>query len=77
MADPLIQLFAQVLNVDAGAINEESSPDNLEQWDSLAAMHLVAAIEETFDVELTTREIMQMRTVGLAREALRNSGVNV
>ncbi len=75
MSDPLVALFAEVLAISESSINEDSSPDTLRQWDSLAAMALVQAIEDRFRVRLTTREIMRMRTVGIARQVLRNKGV--
>jgi hypothetical protein len=37
---------------------------------------LVSLIEETFAVRLTTREIMKMQTIGLARSVLRGKGVD-
>ncbi len=77
MADRLIDLFAEVLDVDASILSEDSSPDNLGNWDSLASMHLVAAIEKTFSVQLTTKEIMKMMNIGLARKALVSKGVEV
>jgi len=77
MSDPLIALFADVLEVDASSLNDDSSPDSVEQWDSLAAMHLVAAIEETFETQLSTKEIMKMSSIGLARAALKDKGIDV
>lgn len=77
MADKLTELFAEELEVDASDLNDESSPDTVEQWDSLAAMRLVAAIEEQFDVRLTTREIMKMRTIGIARSVLVEKGITL
>ncbi len=77
MSDALIQLFAEVLQVDSGALNDNTSPDNMQQWDSLAAMHLVAAIEEKFQVHLSTREIMKMSSIGLARKTLQEKNVKV
>ena len=50
MSDALIQLFAEILQIDPTDLNEDSSPDNVKQWDSLASMELVAAIEEKFKV---------------------------
>ncbi len=76
MSDPLFDLFAQGLKVSADQLTDESSPDNTPQWDSLAAMNLVSLIEDTFDVELSTRDIMQMRSIGLARQALKDKGVD-
>jgi acyl carrier protein len=75
MSDALIQLFAEVLQVDPTHLNEDSSPDNLKQWDSLAAMELVAAIEEKFKVKLSTKEIMKMSTLGRARKVLQGKSV--
>ena len=77
MSDALIDLFADVLEVDAASLNDDSSPDNVEQWDSLAAMHLVAGIEEKFETQLSTKEIMKMSSIGLARAALKDKGIDV
>ena len=40
-------------------------------------MHLVTAIEDRFEVRLTTREIMKMQTISLARATLVDKGVDV
>ena len=77
MSDVLTQLFAEVLQIDAAGLSEDSSPDNVEPWDSLAAMELVAAIEEKFNVQLSTKEIMKMSTIGRARRTLQGKGVAV
>ncbi len=77
MSDKLIEVFAEVLEVEASTLEETSSPDSVEQWDSLAAMHLVAALEDTFKIQLSTKEMMKMHSVGLAREVLKAKGVDV
>jgi acyl carrier protein len=77
MSDALIQLFSEVLAVDPSELNDDSSPSNLSQWDSQAAMSLVVAIEERFQVQLTTKEIMKMSTIGLARKTLQGKKVAV
>ena len=75
--DALILLFSDVLDVPAGSLSDDSAPETVSAWDSLAAMHLVAAIEERFDVRLSTRDIMKMNTIGRARAALRDKGVEI
>ncbi|MCI5060502.1 MAG: acyl carrier protein [Alphaproteobacteria bacterium] len=77
MSDKLIDLFASILDIDPAGLNDESSPDTVEQWDSLAAMHLVAAIEEEFDIRLSTKEIMKMSSIGLARATLKDKGIEL
>lgn len=75
MSSRVIELFAEVLAVEPSSITDDTSPDNTPQWDSLAAMNLVSAIEDTFEVELSTRDIMAMRSVALVRQVLRAKGV--
>ena len=77
MADALIELFADVLQVEPAALNDNSSPDSVRQWDSLAARHLVAAIEDKFKIQLSTKEIMKMSSIGLARKTLQDKNVKV
>jgi acyl carrier protein len=75
VSDPLIRVFAEGLGVDASSLRDETSPDNTTEWDSLAAITLVALIEDEFDVRLGAREIMKMQTIGLARAVLKSKGV--
>ncbi len=75
MPDRLVHIFAEVLDCDPASLNDESSPDTVTAWDSVAAMSLVAAVEEGFNVSLSTREIAAMRTLALVRQVLRRKGV--
>lgn len=77
MEDQLIALFSEGLDVPAEELNDDTSPDNQTAWDSLAAMTMVSLIEDTFSVQLSTRDIMKMRTIGVAREVLQGKGVDV
>lgn len=75
--DILVNLFSQVLGVSAEHLNEDTSPDNTAQWDSRRSMELVAIVEDTFGVELSTKEIMKMRSIGIVRQVLRSKGVEL
>ena len=77
MVDSLIHLFAEVLEVEPAQLNDDSGPDTVKEWDSLSAMKLVAAIEERFNIQLSTREIIKMSTIGRARKTLQNKKVAV
>jgi|EndMetStandDraft_4_1072995.scaffolds.fasta_scaffold3470531_1 acyl carrier protein len=70
MTDKLVEIFALTLNQPAEAINDDTAPANNEAWDSLANMLLIAAIEETYEIELTTAEIESMKSVGKVRAVL-------
>ncbi len=40
------------LQVDPGTLNEESSPDNVEMWDSMGWLSLIAMIDEKLGITL-------------------------
>jgi acyl carrier protein len=46
----LKQVMAVVLKVEASSINEESSMDNINTWDSLGHMNLILALEDEFKI---------------------------
>jgi acyl carrier protein len=75
MQDKLIEIFSKILEIDPAELNDEISPDNTKKWDSLAAVSLVVAVEETFSVKLSTKEIMKARSIGLVRQMLRKKGI--
>lgn len=69
------KVFSEVLGIPVEGITDETSPENTPQWDSLQAMNLVVALEAAFNVRLSTKEIVSMRTVGLARKVIKGKGI--
>ena len=66
----LKQVVSDILEVDIDDINENSSPDNIEKWDSLSHIKLVMAIEVEFNVKLTPDDVMDMLSVKLIQMIL-------
>lgn len=50
------KVMAEVMEVDQAAINDDSSPDTLEQWDSLSHVQLVLKLEKEFDIKISPEE---------------------
>jgi acyl carrier protein len=75
MSARVARVFSEVLGVSAEQITDDTSPDNTPQWDSMAAMNLVVAIEDEFDVTLSTAEIISMRNVAIVKKVLTAKGV--
>lgn len=59
-------IASDIFGVPAGKITADSSPETIENWDSMQHLNLVLAIEEKFGVQLAPEDIEQMKTVGLA-----------
>jgi acyl carrier protein len=75
MSNRIEKAFSEVLGIPIGKINDATSPENTPEWDSLQAMNLVVALEEAFNIRLSTKEIVSMRSVGLVRKVLRSKGL--
>jgi acyl carrier protein len=50
--DTLKQVIATMLKLDYSSITDDSSMDNIPNWDSLHHMNLVLALEEEFKVSI-------------------------
>ncbi len=57
-------IFTDVLDNDDIKINETSTANDVEEWDSLTHIQLVVAIEKSFKVKFTTYEIQIWKNVG-------------
>jgi acyl carrier protein len=67
MEDKIINIMAAVFEISVDQINDESSPDTVESWDSLKQMILVTALEEEFEIELSDDEIAEMMSMKLIK----------
>jgi len=52
-------IMSNVFEIPLTDINNESSPDNLEQWDSLKHMELVVEVENYFGVDFPEEAIIE------------------
>lgn len=57
-------IASDVLGVPTRKISPNSSPETIENWDSMQHLNLVLAIEEKFGIQLAPEEIEQMKTIG-------------
>lgn len=73
--DPVSRIFASVLRLPPERISDETAPENTPQWDSLQSINLVLSLEEEFGIRLGTKDIGEMKNVGLAKAVLRRKGV--
>ena len=74
----ILKIVSQVMEVPLEQLNKESSPDTIENWESLKHMNLVLALEEEFDVSFSDIEIVEMLSVEIIAETLKEKGrINV
>ncbi|MBK98433.1 MAG: acyl carrier protein [Balneola sp.] len=51
-----------MLSPDA-QINEETCPKDIPEWDSLGHINIITAIEDEYDIEITTEKIVKLESV--------------
>lgn len=76
-AEKLKQIFAKSLDVPVGSIGDDFRYNSVPQWDSVAHMALVAAIEDEFDILLETEDVIDMSTFAKAKEIVAKHGVAI
>jgi acyl carrier protein len=74
--DRLRRVFVDTLELAPSVDVEELKYRDIDAWDSLGHMSLVAAIEDEFDVQLDTEQVIDMSSFKVAVDMLRGMGVS-
>lgn len=68
-------VFVSSIGVDPSMVKDDLEYGTIKEWDSVAHMALVSALEEEYGVMLDTDDIIDMSSVGKAKDILRKYGV--
>lgn len=60
----LSEIFNDVLDLEDVELTDETTADDIEEWDSLSHIQLIVATEKHFGVKFTSLEIMKWNNVG-------------
>lgn len=58
-----MELIAELLELEVGDFTPETNLDDLEEWDSLAAISYVVMMDEKFDVVAKPSDIKNFHTI--------------
>ena len=59
-----LKIFIEVLDNDTIELREETTADDIEEWDSLNHVRLIIAVEKHFNIKFTSSEIRSFNNVG-------------
>ncbi len=68
-------VFAETFGISPDTDIESLQYRSIPQWDSVAHMRLVNSLETTFDVMLSTEQVLGMNSFQRAREILSEHGL--
>jgi len=75
MSKKLYDIISKVFSVQISEINDESSPETIEAWDSFNGLILVDEIESNFNIKFSVSEIIDVKNVKDIKRHLNNHGV--
>lgn len=71
----LVEAFCNALEINELIVVDGLKYQSIEQWDSISHMMLIAELEDVFDVELDTDDVINMSSVSKAKEILNKNGI--
>lgn len=69
--DKVAVAFSNVLGIPIEQVTDDLRYGSTPKWDSIAHMAVVAALEEQFSIMIDMDDVIDMSTVGKAREIVR------
>ena len=74
MSEELYQIISNVFNVDISKINDETSSEKLEEWDSFNFYVLLDEIENKFNIKFDLDETLDIKKIGDFKNLLSKHG---
>lgn len=56
----LKNVMSIVFELESSEISDDSSPESIENWDSLKHMMLIGALEDEFEIQFTNDEMLEL-----------------
>ena len=75
MTDQVFAIVAKVFSVPMSDITDESSPENIESWDSFNGLVLVDELESNFNIKFSISEITDVKNIADIKRHLKNHNI--
>lgn len=59
-----LEMLTEILEADAGTITGDEDLENLSNWDSLAVITFIAAVDEKMNFVVSGEQLSKAKTVG-------------
>ncbi len=72
MINKIKEIMSSVFKVDTHSINDQTTIETLENWDSLTHLNLIMSLEESFDVTIEDTEMAEMISYDIVTRVIKN-----
>ncbi|MCR5595869.1 MAG: acyl carrier protein [Lachnospiraceae bacterium] len=62
--EELNEVFRDVFDDESITVDDETTADDIDDWDSLEHINLIAAVEQQFGIKFNMGQIVTMKNVG-------------
>lgn len=72
-----VAAFTEGLGVDESVVNSSLEYQSIDAWDSVGHMGLIAELENAFDIEMETDDIVDFSSFNAGKDILKKYGVEI
>ncbi|MGH9924380.1 MAG: acyl carrier protein [Nitrososphaeraceae archaeon] len=77
MFSNLLDIVANVMEVQVSQIDDESGPETIENWDSFRGLILFEELESKFNVKFTLNELLNIKKIKDIKDILSVRGASL
>lgn len=77
MFSNLLDIVANVMEVQVSQIDDESGPETIENWDSFRGLILFEELESKFNVKFTLNELLNVKKIKDIKDILSVRGASL
>lgn len=70
--DKMEEIFTDIMDLKDIKMNDETSADDIEEWDSLSHIQIIVAIEKAFGIKFSSQEMITWKNVGDMVDCIQN-----
>ena len=75
MTEPLEEVIGSVLGVSPQSLSDDSSIENVQEWDSLRQLSILLALESAYGITITADQALDMNSIAAIRALLTEHGL--
>ena len=77
MSKRVYSIISKVMDLPISEINDESSPETIESWDSFNSYVLLDELETEFKTEISIDEVFETKNVSDIKKYLKKHGIEL